>query len=87
MSRIAVTPPKRSRRMLASAIRWLGGVARCSWLSIRPGSRYLPDRSTTRAPGGGERSASGATALIRSPATSTDMPGRIGPPEPSKRLA
>jgi hypothetical protein len=73
--------------MLASACRRLGGVARCSWESISPGSRYFPVRSTTRAPGVAARSESGATALIRSPSTSTDMPARIGPPVPSIRLA
>src|SRR4029077_5374464 len=49
-------------------------------MSHRPGMRYFPLPSTTRAPSGTRTSPDLPTAVIRSPVTTTVMSGRAGAP-------
>src|SRR6516165_1858157 len=49
-------------------------------MSHRPGMRYLPLPSTTRAPPGTPTTSDLPTAVIRSPVTTTVISGRAGVP-------
>ena len=72
-----------SRRIIASAKRRSGGVARCSCELIKPGRANFPFMSTTSAPAGACKSAAATIFSIRSPRVMIAMFGRMGPPEPS----
>src|SRR5262252_2278396 len=56
------------------------GPAVWTCMSHRPGMRYFPLPSTTRAPSGTLTSPDLPTAVIRSPVTTTVMSGRAGAP-------
>ena len=76
MLRRVVTPFSIDNQPMRSSAASGASAGRCTCMSAKPGIRYLPWPSMTRAPAGG---GAASTRAMRSPRTTTVAPGISGP--------